>query len=791
MSQFSSSPRFSAYHTVGEAAEFLGVSTATLRNWDRSGKLKPRRHPQNGYRIYLHEDLEAVLRFAGLSYPSDSSFAPAIDWAQVGERDHLVQFYENYAFLVESVSSFVGAALAAGNSGVVIATEEHRQAIDRILAARGIDLPEAIASGRYAALDAAETLAIFTVDGSPDARRFTEIIGDVFDRAAQGGRQVRAFGEMVALLWMDGDRDAAIHLEELWCALAKERRFALLCGYPLSGFERTADAESFRGVCGCHTRVFPAESYAALADADERLREISHLQQKAESLAAEIAHRHEVERALAQRERELADFFDNATEGMHKVGPDGTVLWANKAEYVLLGFSAEDYIDHSITEFHVDAEVIAEMLTKLQHGKILENVPARLRCKDGSIKHVLINSSARFDDGKFAYTRCFTRDITERWQAEQAMRDADRRKDEFLAILAHELRNPLAPMNNALELLRVGGGKPEAAENARNILARQMRQMTRLVDDLLDISRITRNRIELRKERVDIESVVKSAIETSRPAIDGAGHKLTVTLPLRPIFVHADATRLAQVFANLLNNSAKYTAPGGQIWVEAEQRQHEAVVIVRDNGVGIAHDDLPYVFDMFQQVDRSLERSQGGLGVGLTLVRRLIELHDGNVEARSDGTGKGSEFQVRLPLAAPQMPVVDATGIAAPPAAAKRRVLVVDDNQDSGDTLSMLLRLKGHDVRIARNGVEAIAEVKDFSPQIVLMDVGMPRMNGYEATRQIRQLPNGDDIVVVAVTGWGQADDKQRAAEAGCTAHLTKPVDFVALERLLATSPAS
>jgi PAS domain S-box-containing protein len=787
MSQVSSSPNFSAYRTVGEAAEFLGVSTATLRNWDRLGKLKPRRHPQNGYRIYLHEDLEAVLRSADLSNLTDASIAPAIDWDALEETEHFVQFYETDAFLVDSVSGFLGAALTAGNAGIIIATEEHRAAIRGKLAACGVDVPLSVAEGRCVMLDAAETMAKFMVDGMPDARRFAETIGELFERAAAGSRQIRAFGEMVALLWANGLRDAAILLEQLWCELGKQRPFALFCGYPLSGFSSTADADLFQGVCACHSRVFPAESYAALTDSYERQRAVTLLQQKAQSLAAEIAHRSEVEHALADRERELADFFENATEGLHKVGPDGTILWANKAEYGLLGYAAEEYIGHSITEFHADGDVIADMLERLQRGEVLENVPARLRCQDGSFKHVLVSSSARFNDGQFAYTRCFTRDVTERWQAEQARREADRRKDEFLAILAHELRNPLAPMNNALELLRMGGGNAEVAEDARSILERQMRQMTRLVEDLLDISRITRNNIELRNERVDLASVVNSAIETSRPAIDGAGHKLTVTLPLRPIFVHADATRLAQVFANLLTNSAKYTATGGQIWIEAERQGQEAVVAVRDNGVGIAGEDLDSVFDMFRQVDRSLERSQGGLGVGLTLVRRLVELHGGSVQARSEGPGKGSAFVVRLPLAAPESIRAGTGRVSCQPAAVRRRVLVVDDNHDSGDTLSMFLRIKGHDVRTARNGLEAIEAVPEFLPEIVLMDVGMPKMNGYDATRQIRQLPCGRNIVIVAVTGWGQEDDKQRATEAGCTAHLTKPVDFAALERLLAT----
>ena len=782
-------PNFSEYRTVGEAATFLGVSTATLRNWDRNGKLKPRRHPQNGYRIYLHEDLEAILRSADLSNLTDESFAPRVDWSEMGESDHFVQFYENDDYLVDSVSGFVGAALTQQKASVVIATAEHGAALQRKLAACGVDVSKAGAAGRYILLDAAETLAKFMVDGSPDPQRFKDTVGAVIARLAQGGQRIHAFGEMVALLWADGNRAGAIRLEELWNELGKQHRFALFCAYPIDGFDDKSLAEPFSGVCACHSRVIPAESYAAIEDPDERLRAVGLLQQKAQSLEAEIAHRREVEQVLSKRERELADFFDNATEGLHKVGADGTILWANKAEYSLLGYTAEEYIGRSIEDFHADGDVIAEILAKLRRGEILENFPARLRCKDGSIKHVLINSSACFENGEFAYTRCFTRDVTRRWEAEQALREADRRKDEFLATLAHELRNPLAPIRNALEVMKAGSHDDVVAGDVRSIMDRQVQQLTRLVDDLLDISRITRDRIELRKERVDLATVVKTAVETSRPLMKSAGHELTVTLPGQPVFLHADPTRLSQIFSNLLNNSAKYTEPGGEIQIEARRRGGHVEISVRDNGVGIACDALAFVFDMFRQVDETLERSQGGLGIGLTLVRRLVELHGGTINALSDGPGKGSEFVVRLPVADEE------TGRAAPALPStivpKRRILVVDDNKDSADTLSKLLRIKGHEVRTAGDGLQAIDAAAEFLPEVILMDVGMPKLNGHDATRLIRQLPGGKDPFIIALTGWGQDDDVQRSVEAGCSAHLVKPVDLAALERLLVSGKAA
>ncbi len=382
-------------------------------------------------------------------------------------------------------------------------------------------------------------------------------------------------------------------------------------------------------------------------------------------------------------------------------------------------------------------------------------------------------------------------DLMEQKQAETALRDADRRKDEFLATLAHELRNPLAPIRNGLALLRACPRDSEHVVEVRGIMERQVEQMTRLVDDLLDVSRITRNKIELRKERVELADVVKNAVETSRPLIDSARHELTLSLPADPVFLDADRVRMAQIFSNLLNNSAKYTEPGGRIALEAAVHDRHVVVTVRDNGIGIPCEALAYVFDMFQQANRSIERSQGGLGIGLTLVRRLVELHGGTITAQSEGPGKGSAFTVRLPIAAgrhSRAGRVDATG---PSTLCKKRILVVDDNEDSVSTLSLLLRIKGNEVRTACDGQEAVEVAATFRPEIILMDVGMPKLNGYDATRQIRGMPWGKDVFIVALSGWGQAQDRERATEAGCSAHLTKPVDFTALEHLLASPPGS
>ena len=369
MSQSKMSPSFSDYKTVGEAAAFLGVSAATLRNWDRSGKLKPRRHPQNGYRIYLHEELVAVLRSADRSCAANEAAAPLFDWNEIAENEHFVQFYETDEYLVASVARYVRAALSEQQSAVLIATAEHAEDIQSALTDGRINVADAVQQGRFVVLDAADTLSKLMVDGAPHPRRIQELFGSVMTRLGEGGRRIHAFGEMVALLWSDGEREAAIRLEEMWNEFRRTHPFTLFCAYPLSGFERGSDAGPFDGVCKCHTRVIPAESYTGLRSRQDRLRAITSLQQKAQSLEAEIAHRGQVEQDLSERERELTEFFENTTEGLSKVGPDGTILWANRAEYTLLGYTADEYIGRPLADFHVDADVTADMLARLRRGE--------------------------------------------------------------------------------------------------------------------------------------------------------------------------------------------------------------------------------------------------------------------------------------------------------------------------------------------------------------------------------------------------------------------------------------
>jgi signal transduction histidine kinase/DNA-binding response OmpR family regulator len=366
------------------------------------------------------------------------------------------------------------------------------------------------------------------------------------------------------------------------------------------------------------------------------------------------------------------------------------------------------------------------------------------------------------------------------------IQDASRRKDEFLAMLAHELRNPLAPILNALHLMRLRGRPGPDLEAARSIIERQVRQLSRLVDDLLDVSRIDRGKIELRKEPVALATVVTRATESTGPLIEARGHQLEVRLPPYDLMLEADPTRLEQVLANLLNNAAKYTEPGGRIRLVAECDRGEVVVRIQDTGIGIAPEVLPHIFDMFMQANRSLDRSEGGLGIGLTLVQRLVELHGGTVKAQSAGLGQGSEFIVRLPLSARTPAYVGARSEEKAPTAHSRRVLVVDDNRDGAESLALLLGLGGHKVRLVHDGPAALEAARADQPEVILLDIGLPGMDGYEVARQLRREEGTAKSLLVAMTGYGQAEDRRRTREAGFDLHLVKPVDPRELQEVLA-----
>lgn len=417
-----------------------------------------------------------------------------------------------------------------------------------------------------------------------------------------------------------------------------------------------------------------------------------------------------------------------------------------------------------------------------------------LIAKDGTERPIDDSAAPiRGKDGAIFGCVLVFRDITDKKKMEDDLRQvaaelstANRKKDEFLATLAHELRNPLAPLRNALQLMQVADDDKEVVKQARVMMERQLSQMARLVDELMDISRISRGRIEIKKQRVELAAVVNDAVETSRPLIESMGHELIVTLPQQPIVLDADPTRLAQVFLNLLNNAAKYSERGGHIRLTVETQGNEISASVRDNGIGIPAEHLTRIFEMFTQVDRSLEKSQGGLGIGLNIAKRLVEKHGGRIEARSEGPGRGSEFIVHLPILAGEsvpQPVRHLEGAAT--LKTSLRILIVDDNKDGAESLAMMLNIMGNETRIAHDGLEGIDAAEQFRPDVVLLDIGLPKLNGFEACRRIRKQPWSKDVAFIAVTGWGQEEDRRRSQEAGFAHHMVKPVHPQALMKLL------
>jgi PAS domain S-box-containing protein len=394
-------------------------------------------------------------------------------------------------------------------------------------------------------------------------------------------------------------------------------------------------------------------------------------------------------------------------------------------------------------------------------------------------------------DGAVGGIVVFTEDITERKRSEEILRETDRRKTEFLAVLAHELRNPLAPIRNAAHILRLKGQPDPALRTAQEMIDRQVAHMVRLIDDLLDVSRISRGQLQLRKERVELAAVLEQAIESARPHLDRAAHALTLSLPPQPIYLDADPVRLTQVFLNLLDNAAKYTERGGRIALTAELDGTEAVVTVSDNGIGIPQEHLSGIFEMFSRVGEGLKRCQGALGIGLALTKCLVQMHDGSIEARSEGVGRGSELIVRLPAIAGPTATAASSGTAHHDSgcrSAPLRILVADDNRDGAESLAMMLAGDGNQVETAYDGLQAVEAAARFRPDVILLDIGMPMLDGYGACRRIREHSGAKRPLIYAVSGWGQEGDRRASQEAGFDGHLVKPIDPSALLELLAES---
>jgi PAS domain S-box-containing protein len=509
-------------------------------------------------------------------------------------------------------------------------------------------------------------------------------------------------------------------------------------------------------------------------------------------IVRDITERKRAEELLRESEERFRNMADNAPVMVWISGADKLCAFFNKPWLDFTGRAMEDELGNGWTEgvHPEDYDRCLEIYVTSFEARGPFKMEYRLRRYDGEHRWVLDHGVPQFSPcGDFLGYIGSCIDITERKQTEEALKEADRRKDEFLAMLAHELRNPLAPILNAAHAIKLVGLADVNQQWACDVIERQTQHLTRLVDDLLDVSRITQGKVTLAREQLELSTIIHRAIETSRPLIEARRHHLTIALPPGPVRLEGDQTRLVQVVGNLLNNAAKYTDEGGHIRLEAAQEDGAAVIRVRDDGMGMPAELLPHVFDLFTQADRSLDRSQGGLGIGLTLVRRLVEMHGGKVEARSQGAGRGSEFVVRLlalaPANAPDAEL-SSDGLARPVTHALR-VLIVEDNIDSAEMMAFVLKLSGHEVQMAHNGPEALHAARAFEPHVVLCDIGLPGMNGYEVAARLREQPASRRALLIALTGYGEEEARLRAKEAGFDYHLVKPVKPDALDALLAS----
>jgi PAS domain S-box-containing protein len=514
------------------------------------------------------------------------------------------------------------------------------------------------------------------------------------------------------------------------------------------------------------------------------------LEQANQSLRRDIVVRAKLEDELRRSEEKFRLLVGGIRDyAVFMLDPEGRIATWNEGAESIKGYKADEIIGEHFSRFYppelIERKVPQMELEVAARVGRFEDEGWRLR-KDGTAFWANVIITALFDSsGQLRGFAKVTRDMSERRRV-VALEESERRMNEFLAMLGHELRNPLAPIRNALDLMRIRSSGDSTQEWARSVIDRQLTQLTRLVDDLLDVGRISSGKIALHKEPIEINAAVQRAVEASRPLADASGHTLEVRLSPASLAVDGDLTRLSQAVLNLLTNAIKYTPAGGRIEVDVAREGASAVVRVKDTGLGMSSELIPRVFDLFVQGERSLDRSEGGLGIGLTLVKRLVSLHGGTVSARSDGPGCGSEFSISLPALEQSSPPCEPEP-AAPVAPARRgsRVLVVDDNRDSADTLAALLEAWGHEVRTFYDGPSAIAAAAEFQPHVVLLDIGLPKMNGYEVAAQLRQSANRRSLILVAFTGYGQDEDRRRVREAGFDHHLVKPLEPASLEKIL------
>lgn len=566
------------------------------------------------------------------------SLAPTVNGWDHEHSGHTVQFYAEDQSLIDGLSRLVGTALGAGDAAIVIATKPHREALTKRLKARGLDTLKASMRGRYLLLDAAETLSELSVDGWPDANRFSKLVGGLVTQAAAasevGNSRVVAFGEMVALLWGQGKPEAAVRLEQLWNDLAKTHSFSLRCAYPIGSFGREEDSEPFLKICAEHSGVVPSESYTDLITEGERLRNISYLQQKAQALETEKAERKDVQKSLQRREAELADILENAVEGVQQVGADQRILWTNKALLNLLGYTADEYLGHHLGEFHVQEHVFREFWAKLMRQEEVYDYPAELRCKDGSVKQVLIHSNGLWEDGRFVHTRCFVRDVTEQKRLEQSLRDAEKQAamGRVAAIIAHEITNPLETVTNAFYLLRDHPSLDEDARKLTRIADEEMARMRHIAKQTLAFYRNSDRpvSISLRHTLEDVLAVYSREMQLNRISLE----KRIMT----DGSILAFPVEVRQVFINLIGNALQAMPEGGTLrvtlrpWSQGLHRSRRPGININitDTGVGIPVEYRDKIFEPFVTT-----KAEKGTGLGLWVSRGIIQKLEGTIMCRS------------------------------------------------------------------------------------------------------------------------------------------------------------
>ena len=752
--------------------------------------------------------------------------------AKSDEFEHVVQFYEADPALSDSLARFIGDGLAAGEAGIVVATREHREELERRLRAEGVDLDTARAADAYVALDAEATLARIMRDGMPDPQRFADVIGPEMARGARGGRGLRVFGEMVGLLLADGDASATLRVEDLWNELRRTHAFRLFCAYPLERLGGHGLAHPIAEVCARHSRVIaagagPASAGERLGELETQVEDLRRLHETSVRLTSllevESVLREVLSAAMAvqQTSRGLLSLCDPEQPGLRlgahaglddeflrhveQIPPGGggcgTAYLEGRrvvvedtetdplyAAYREAARRAGFRSCHStpLISGHGDTIGVLSVLFEEPHrpsDREIRLMDLYARIAADSIENARLHQrlQQQLDDRR----RSLIREHAARAEAETA----NRMKDEFLATVSHELRTPLNAILGWSHILR--WGKPDEPTVVRGVevIERNAQTQAQLIEDILDASRVITGSLRLNRGPVDLANVINAATDSVRLGAEGKGIQLAVILDPAARHLVGDASRLQQVVWNLLSNAIKFTASGGRVQVRLERADGQAQITVTDTGEGIPREFLPFIFDRFRQADSTITRRHGGLGLGLAIVRNLVELHDGSVQAESAGEGYGSSFIVRLPLAesvegADSGPAADAPR----PALRGTQILVVDDDQDALDMLALVLTEAGAAVRTATSATEALALLRWIRPDVMVSDLSMPDEDGYSLIRNLRTIEreSGRETPAVALTAYVRVQDRARAQAAGFNVFVEKPVDPQELIAVLA-----